>query len=202
MPQVPFHSIFQPRACLDRRVGVHFKISNQNPEYITKLGSISVFEPHILPLYRAQVGLKFSEENPISCPSSFPVHFKTTGLSRLLSRVPSENFQPKKPIHHPPRIHLRNFPGNLHGLFQAHTCLRPKYIYIMFTQPHPSTHPSYHPYQPPTITSSTRPTSTPSHTWAIPGCLGRPHGSHCTLYSMLDPITGSSPGCSRLSSRV
>ena len=128
--------------------------------------------------------------------SSFPFHFPTTGPSRLPSQRPRGNFQRKTSLNWPPRTHLRNFPGNLHGLFRAYTQLPPNLISIMFNQPHsfskiypstpPSTHPSYHPYQSPTITPSTRLTPTPSHTWAMPGLIGGI----------------SSPGCSHVSSRA
>ena len=94
----------------------------------------------------------------------------------------------------PARIQHKNFPESLHSPSRAHTQLPLQQISIMCTQPHscfklypitsPSTHPSNypsnHPYQSPTITPSTCPIPTPSHTWAIQGRFGRPHGSHLT----------------------
>ena len=73
MPRVPFHTIFQPLSRLDRRVEVHSEISNRNSEHITKLWSICVFQPHILPLHRAQFRLKIYEDTPPLMPQ-VPFH--------------------------------------------------------------------------------------------------------------------------------
>ena len=140
---------------------------------------------------------------PSRALSSFPLHFPTTIPSISPSQGPSVNFQPENLPHLPARIKHRNFPGNLHGPFQAHTQLPPKQNPIVCTHPHPcfklypitppSTHPSNHPYQSPTITPSTRPTPTPSHTWAIPGRFGQPHRSHCTRIQGWIPLPGPFP---------
>ena len=83
---------------------------------------------------------------------------------------------------------------------QAHTQLLPKQISTKCTEPDsyfkinsiisPSTHPPNHPYQSPCIAPSTHPTPTPSHTWAIPGRLGQPHGSHFTRIQGWIPLPG------------
>ena len=57
----------------------------------------------------------------------------------------------------------------------------------------PFTHPPNHPYKLPTITTSTQPTPTPSHTWDIPGRLGKPHGSHCTCIQGWIPLPSPVP---------
>ena len=68
-----YHShSFPPNLLQHHRAQAHSKISNRNPDHIPELGSIHIFQPFTLPLSRAHVRLKNSEETPISCPSCFP----------------------------------------------------------------------------------------------------------------------------------
>ena len=136
MPWVPFHSKLRALDRLDYRFGVHFRISNNNPEHIAELGPIQVSN-HISSHF-AELGSdwKFPRKPPSQALSSFPFRFPTTGLSRSLSWGPSRNFQPGTPPHLPAWIQLKKIPGNLHGLSWAHTKLRPKQISIICTQPH------------------------------------------------------------------
>ena len=182
-----------------------FQNFQQKPGEHSQAGVHVGLQPHILLLLRAQVCLKVPEETPISCPELLSVSFHSpnTGPSRSSSQGPSRNFQLETTPRRPAQIQLRNYPGNLHGPFRAHTQLPPKQISIVCTQPHScfklypitslSTHPSYYLYQSPTITLSTPPDPTPSHKWAIPGRLGRPHGSHCTCIQGWTPLPGPVP---------
>ena len=167
MPRVPFHSNFWALARLYCQVGVYSRISNRNPEHIAGLGFIKVFNHTSHHFAELRSNWNFLRKPPSHAPSSFPFHSLTTSPSRLSSQGPSGNYQLETLSHCRARIQIRNFPGNHHGPFLAHTQLSPKKFSIMCTQPHycfkpyhitsPSTYPSYHPYQSPTITPSTRP---------------------------------------------
>ena len=62
-----YHShSFPPNLLRLHRARVHSKLSNRNPEHITKLGSIQIFQPFTLPLPQAQIRLKLSKEISIS----------------------------------------------------------------------------------------------------------------------------------------
>ena len=158
------------------------------------------FQPIILPLHPVQFLLKISGNPHLMPRITFHFHLLTTDLSILLIRGLSRIFQPKTPLHLPTRIHPKksqetsmSFPSSyrprkLMSCSPSHTPFSK-----LYTNTSPSTHPSYHPYKYPTITTSTRPTPTPYHTWAIPGRLGRPNGSHCTLIQGWIPLPGLVP---------
>ena len=114
MPQVPFPSIFQPPAHLDRRVRARLKISNQEPNHIAQFRSnsknsqkTSMARPEHIPSYRSR---KF--------PSCAPSH---TPFSKSIPSHPLPHTHTTTHINHPPSI-LPLTPPLLHlahGLYQA-----------------------------------------------------------------------------------
>ena len=108
--------------------------------------------------------------------------FTTKTPNTWPTKDPYQKF-PRKPPWPVPSTYPVTAQVNFHHVLPATLLLK------LYSNTHPSTQPSYHPYQY-TTTSSTRFTPTPSQTWAIPGRLGRPHGSHCTRFQDWIPLSG------------
>ena len=114
MSRVPFRSIFQPPACLDRRSRVHLEISSKKPHYIAQLGSIS----------------EISHETSMARPEHIPSYHQSKLPLCLPSHTPFSNYIPTHPLPHThPTTHI-NLPPSLlplappllhltHGLYQA-----------------------------------------------------------------------------------
>ena len=127
------------------------------------------------------------------------------------------NFHQKNFPHCQARSQLKIPPGNLHVLSRAHIQLTPRQSSITIPELHtvykitpeepPSTHPTYHPSYSPTITTCTRPTPNPFHTWATPGrlcghmghtALVIKYGSHLRVQSYMQSCIQS---CTRVKKR-
>ena len=114
IPRVPFHSIYQTPARLDRRNGFRLELPNQKPHYIARLGSIS----------------EFPQETFMARPEHIPSYRPRKLPSCLLIHTHFSNYIPTHPLPHThPTTHL-NLPPSLfplappllhltHGLYQA-----------------------------------------------------------------------------------
>ena len=196
-------------------------ISNQNSSKITNLGYIPGFQQKIRSHSRSGVHPCSPTIYPSNSPSTDPTEH-LWGNPHLMPQVTFHSiYQQPARLDRRSGVRLEISNRKTHyisqlgsileisqetymaRLEQSHTQLPPKHNSIMFTQPHsffklypntsPSIHPSCHSYQSPIITHSTWPTPNPSHTWAIPGRLERPHGSHCTCVQGWIPIPGPVP---------
>ena len=114
MPRVPFHSIFQPPACLDRRVWVRQEISNHESHHIARLGSNSKISQ--------ETSMACPEHITSYCPSKFPLCAPShTPVSNSIPSHPLPHAHPITRINHPPSL-LPLAPPLLHithGLYQA-----------------------------------------------------------------------------------
>ena len=131
----------------------------------------SIIQPLACPDRRAGVRLEISNQKPhdITQLGSISKISQETSISRP-EHIPSYR------------------PSKLPSCSPSHTPFSKLYINTSL-----SIQPTYHPYQSLIITPSNRPTPTPSHTWAILGCLGWPHRSHCTRIQGWIPLPGPVP---------
>ena len=113
-PQVPFHSIYQQLARLDRRFMVRLEISNQKPNHIAQLRSISTISKITSMARPEHIPINHPRKFPSCAPSHIP-------FSNSLPAHPLPHTHPSTNINHPPSF-LQLAPPLLHlthGLYQA-----------------------------------------------------------------------------------
>ena len=114
MLRVPFQSIFQPTARIDRQFGIRLEISNQKTYHIAKLGSNSEISQETSMTRSEQI----CSYRPRKLPSCAPSH---TPVSKSIPSQPLPHIHPNTPMNHPQSL-LPLAPNLLHlthGQYQA-----------------------------------------------------------------------------------